>query len=116
LLTVHEDDVASPISTGLMIISQWYTKIRCLIAEQAHENLTFLPPIKKLRIFSLFGPQEDALTLINLGVFGSSMEGPTERPDHWMFLRLVNENHLSMIKKLPHFYTNIVKINPQHIV
>ena len=104
----------SPIRTSVMELVKNYAKLRRQISLKGRR-----PPShpRKCELWSLDGPGNDALSVMNVGAFGSTLEGPSIRSDdHWSYLReRQTQSELTrMLQNFPPLYNGVIKIAPRH--
>ncbi len=110
LLTVGGQESHSPIRTPFMELTRKYAQAG---AEAGLEGVNQLAHFKHCTVVTLYGPGDEATDLMELGAYGSSVEGPlpegTSR--HWQYLRprQSEEGLQQTIDRLPPLYSQIIK-------
>lgn len=91
---------SSPIRTALMELARHWVKLRA-----GHEGL---PHFKDCTLVTRAGPGLDALSVMDLGVYGSSVEGPA--PGGWRYLTpTVSQEELDgLLDGLPPLYRDVI--------
>lgn len=115
----------SPIDTAFMRLTQNYAKTRFQLmnhedtAELLEQHMT--SPRYGTFVFLYAQDPDDALTLKDLGAYGSSMEGviPVNEPSNFQFFLPPQKGSVAGLKQListmPPFYRELVNINPQQV-
>ena len=104
------------IETPFMRLTRSYAKCR-RIASKANDGC--LPHPKRCKFVLLNGPGPNALDLMDLGAYGSTLEGPAHQgnePSLSYFKPTQTPEALAaMIKAFPPLYSEIININPVHL-
>ena len=96
------------IDTPLMRLSQVYASCR-----RSQRSDQALPHPSQCSVILLNGPAQNALSLMDLGVFGLTM-GPSESPQKLYYFHSAQSEHdlAEMISNLPPVFRNVMKITP----
>jgi tRNA(Arg) A34 adenosine deaminase TadA len=110
LMTVGGQESRSPIRTPFMELTRSYAQAR---VEAGQEGRPYLPHFKHCKVVTLHGPGEESTHIMELGAYGSSVEGPlpegTSR--HWQYVRprQSEEGLEQTIDRLPPLYSKIIR-------
>ena len=110
----HEE--RSPIRTAFMELTRNWAKVR---AEAGPEGGKFLAPLKDCTLVTLYGPGSDGPSVMELGAYGSSVEGPL--PPHaqaaWQYV-IPRQSQAELdqeIKNLPPLYSQVIQPQIQQV-
>lgn len=111
LLTVGGQESHSPIRTPFMELTRRYAQA---CSEAGAEGTNQLAHFKHCKVVTLFGPGDEPTDIMELGAYGSSVEGPLPEGSsrHWEYLRprQSEADVRKTIERLPPLYSQI--INP----
>ena len=120
LLIVGYEPNATPDNIGLetpfMQLTRKYAECRrdILMAQDGH-----LPHPKRCKFVLLNGPGSNALDVMDLGAYGSTLEGPAQSGNDlslsYFYPTQSTEALAAMIQAFPPLYSQTIKINPRHI-
>lgn len=110
LLAAGGQESVSPTRTAFMELTRTWTKIR---NEAGPEGRKFLPHLKHCKVVTLMGPGREPTNLMEIGAFGSSVEGPLPENTlgHWHYVvpRQPQEQLNEMLASLPPLYSEIIR-------
>lgn len=116
LLTAGGREKDSRIQTPLMRLLHSWARLR---AEADPRDLPFLPPVSQCRIVTLKGPGRDAVSMMELGAYGSALEGslPEGMDNHWQYImpRQSLRGLKAMLDNLPPLYRDVIRVRPHEI-
>ena len=106
----------SPIRTAFMELTRSWAKVR---GEAGPEGEKFLAPLKDCTLVTLFGPGSDGPSVMELGAYGSSVEGPLPPHQHaaWQYVipRQSQADLDQEIKNLPPLYSEVIRPQIQQV-
>lgn len=106
----------SPIRTPFMELTRAWAKVR---AEAGPEGEKYLAPLKDCTLVTLQGPGHDAPSVMEMGAYGSSVEGPLPPHEHpaWQYVlpRQSQAGVNEQIANLPPLYSQIIKPEIQQV-
>jgi len=107
----------SPIRTAFLETTRTYARIRFdLYQEFGKEVLTYLSHIKYGTFLLALGLNTDIDSLLTLGAYGSSIEGPLPEDNPNQMQYIIEQENPEIVSqccsKLPPLYSQIIKINP----
>ena len=106
----HGHEERSPTRTAFMELTRDWARLR---REAGPEGAAFLPPLKECTVVSLYGPGRDSASVMELGAYGSSLEGPLpESPQarfQYVLPRQSAEQLQQQINQLPPLYSQIIR-------
>lgn len=114
LFCAYGNQKVSPIQTAFMRATRMYAELRYDIAKRGTlDSLKYLCHPKYGTFIYKFKPFVEAKTLMNLGAYGSTMEGeiPNLRQLQYIQEPLNNDELYTFINRMPPFYTDLVKIS-----
>ncbi|UTY56202.1 nucleoside deaminase [Massilia sp. erpn] len=124
LLCTHGRQNASGIRTAFMEATRAYAQLRYKLMEgadaatQAEVRQYLGHPKDGTFVFAL-GPDESALSFMNLGAYGSTMEGalPDSNPAQFQYVLpgMPEEELHALCGRLPPLYRNLIRIRPQQV-
>ena len=115
LLCVSGKENLSPIRTPMMELIRTYTRIQL---EAGVEGKQYLPHLKEGTILLLKGPGNDGPGLMDLGAYGSAMEGDTgENTTNFQYILPTQspDELTKAVATLPPYYTESVRMNPMQV-
>lgn len=106
----------SPIRTPFMELTRAWAKVR---AEAGPEGEKYLAPLKDCTLVTLQGPASDAPSIMEMGAYGSSVEGPLPEHEHpaWQYV-LPRQSQSAVdqqIANLPPLYSQVIKPKIQQV-
>ncbi len=111
LMTMAGKEAESPIRTAMMETVRAYTTIRAALDE---EDKHYLPHPKQLKFVSLKGPGKDATSVMDLGAYGSTIEGPVPesnvKPLQFIMPQQLSKELDRMMENFPPLYRDIIQI------
>lgn len=111
----------SSICTAFMEVTRQYAQLRYHLMQgatpdKATEVRRYLPHPKEGSFVFALGPDSSAQSLMDLGAYGSTMEGPLpdENPRQFQYVvpRMTEEQLSSMCSSLPPLYSATIRIKP----
>ena len=117
LICLPGDVAASPIRTSFMEVTRGYAQIRYALAKQLGDRVfKYLCHPKDGTFVFLLGPNKTSSSMIDLGAYGSTMEGPLP-DDNLMQFQYVNATIppaelTAFCGDLPPLYSHVIKVNP----
>jgi len=106
----------SPIRTAFMELTRAWAQVR---AEAGPEGQKFLAPLKDCTLISLQGPAPDSTSIMELGAYGSSVEGPLPPHEHpaWQYVLPQQEQSQldRQIENLPPLYSQVIRPQIQQV-
>lgn len=116
LMTMAGKESQSPIRTAFMELTRAYAKIR---AEVGVSGAEYLPHPKFLKFVALKGPGRDAESIMDLGAYGSTMEGPVPESNSRSLQYIVpqQDQHAleAMMREFPPLYRDVIQICPAQV-
>jgi tRNA(Arg) A34 adenosine deaminase TadA len=113
---------ASPIQTAFMLTTRSYAFLRYSLKQQKQIDdrvYKYLGHPKYGTFVFLLGPDDSAASLIDLGAYGSTMEGPLppDNPNQFQYWNAsMDPAALSAYcAKLPPLYSGVIKVNPVQV-
>lgn len=113
---------ASPIKTAFMLTTRSYADLRYSLYQQkqiGERVYKYLGHPKYGTFVFLLGPDDSAASLIDLGAYGSTMEGPLpqDNPNQFQYWNAsMDPAALSAYcAKLPPLYRDVIKVNPVQV-
>lgn len=109
VLLAQGSDGQSPIRTPFMELVRRYHK---LLIEAGHEGRRHLAHMKYCKTVLLYGPGRDPESLMNLGCFGSAIEGklPKGKQLEYVIPRQSQDELQAMLDNLPPLFSRVVRI------
>ena len=105
-----------PIRTPFMELTRAWAKVR---AEAGPEGEKYLAPLKDCTMVTLQGPATDAPSVMEMGAYGSSVEGPLPEHEHpaWQYIlpRQSQAGVDQQIANLPPLYSQVIKPEIQQV-
>jgi cytosine deaminase len=124
ILCSHGRHTHSGIRTAFMECTRAYAQLRYKLMEcsdpgtQAEVRQYLGHPKDGTFVFAL-GPDESALSFMNLGAYGSTMEGalPLNNPDQFQYVMpgMPEEQLHALCSRLPPLYRNLIRIRPVQV-
>lgn len=114
LFCAYGNQKVSPIQTAFMRATRMYAELRYDIAKRGSlDSLKYLCHPKYGTFIYKFKPLVNSRTLMNLGAYGSTMEGeiPDLRQLQYIQDAEPGDQLYTFINRMPPFYTDIVKIS-----
>lgn len=110
MLVVGGQESHSRVRIPFMELTRAWAKIR---AEAGDAGKKYLPHIKDCKVVTMFGPGSDTLGVMELGAYGSSVEGPlpVSPSPHWQYV-IGGQPATSLreeIAHLPPLYSQVIK-------
>jgi tRNA(Arg) A34 adenosine deaminase TadA len=110
----------SPIQTAFMLTTRAYAGLRYSLKQQIGTRVyKYLGHPKYGTFVFLLGPDDSAASLIDLGAYGSTMEGPLpqDNPNQFQYWNAsMDPAALSAYcAKLPPLYSGVIKVNPVQV-
>jgi cytosine deaminase len=111
----------SQICTAFMEVTRQYAQLRYHLmqgatADKATEVRRYLPHPKEGTFVFALGPDASAQSLMDLGAYGSTMEGPLpdSNPQQFQYVipRLAEEDLSAICTSLPPLYSATIRIKP----
>jgi cytosine deaminase len=117
LLTMHGKEGVNPARTPLVELMEAYTAVRAKALPREHP---YLPHPKYCTLVTLFGPGNDARSIMEIGVYGSTMEREVPARAHgepWQYVvPCQSQRDLNaMLAAMPPLYSAVIKIKPQQV-
>jgi tRNA(Arg) A34 adenosine deaminase TadA len=110
LVTTGGQESHSPIRTPFMELTRKYAEAR---SEAGADGIHQLAHFKHCTVVTLYGPGDEATDIMELGAYGSSVEGPLPEGSsrHWQYIRpRQSEEELQQtVDRLPPLYSEIIK-------
>ena len=122
LLCLSGNEKASLIQTAFLLVTRNYAQLRYnLRNSQGDEKvLPYLGHPKYGTFVFSHGPDESSHSLIELGAYGSTMEGalPAENPDSFQYgVPTITQAELdAYCQKLPPLYSSEIQVHPQQVL
>lgn len=111
--TVPSNVSSSPIQTSFMRLTRQYARLRTRKRQMGED----VPPHPRhCGLWTLRGPGQDALSVMTIGAFGSTMEGPVSTSKcSWLYLipQQPADSLAKMIADFPPLYNKIIHVTPQ---
>ncbi len=108
LLCTSGLESVSPIQTRFMRLTQHYAQARRTAGQLGSKTLAHP---KWCRVVTLNGPADDAASLMELGAYGSTIEGPlpTDNRDSFLYMipRLPQHETQKVVARMPPFYKHV---------
>ncbi|MBM3464988.1 MAG: nucleoside deaminase [Armatimonadetes bacterium] len=110
MMVVGGQESHSPIRTPFMELTRAWASAR---AEAGPTGAAFLPHIKDCKVVTLMGPGRGATGVMQLGAYGSSVEGPAPASEsaHWQYV-IPSQTQAELdqeIANLPPLYSQVIK-------
>jgi cytosine deaminase len=124
LLCTHGQRGSSPSATAFMECTRRYAHMRYRLlaavpASQRDEMRSYLPHPKDCTFVFARGPGVDAHSLMDLGAYGSTLEGPVPEghPGHFQYVlpTIAPADLRAMCARLPPLYANQIRIAPVQV-
>ena len=124
LLCSHGRQLHSGIRTAFMECTRAYAQLRYKLMEGADaqtqlEVRQYLGHPKDGTFVFAAGPDESALSFMNLGAYGSTMEGalPQDHPAQFQYVKpgMPEEALHALCGRLPPLYRNLIRIRPRQV-
>lgn len=100
----------SPVRTAFMELTRTWTTIRAQAGPNADK---YLAPLKDCTVITLHGPGRDSTSIMDIGAYGSSVEGPLPPSSQaaWQYVLPRQEQALlnQEIQQLPPLYSQIIR-------
>jgi hypothetical protein len=111
---------ASPIKTAFMLTTRSYAGLRYSLKQQIGTRVyEYLGHPKYGTFVFLLGPDDSAASLIDLGAYGSTMEGPLpkDNPNQFQYWNASMDpaGLAAYCAKLPPLYSELIKVNPVQV-
>jgi len=110
LVTTGGQESHSPIRTPFMELTRKYAEAR---ANSGPDGVEQLAHFKNCTVVTLYGPGDEATDIMELGAYGSSVEGPLPEGSsrHWQYIRprQSEEEVQKTVDRLPPLYSEIIK-------
>jgi tRNA(Arg) A34 adenosine deaminase TadA len=113
LYTTQSDLSTSPIQTSFMRLTRLYAGLR---RRRRQIGRDVPPHPRHCDLWTLQGPGQDALSVMTIGAFGSTIEGPVNASEcRWLYLipQQPAESLAKMIARFPPLYSEIINITPR---
>jgi cytosine deaminase len=111
---------ASPIKTAFMLTTRAYAGLRYSLKQQIGKDMyKYLGHPKYGTFVFLLGPDDSAASLIDLGAYGSTMEGelPKDNPNQFQYWNATMDpaRLATYCAGLPPLYSQTIKVNPVQV-
>ena len=122
LLCLSGNEKASLIQTAFLLVTRNYAQLRYNLRDSLGDEkvLPYLGHPKYGTFVFSHGPDESSHSLIELGAYGSTMEGalPEENPNSFQYgVPTIAQTELdAYCQKLPPLYSSEIKVHPQQVV
>jgi tRNA(Arg) A34 adenosine deaminase TadA len=120
LFCLPGNTAASPIQTAFMLTTRAYAGLRYSLKQQIGSRVyQYLGHPKYGTFVFLSGPDDSAASLIDLGAYGSTMEGPLpqDNPNQFQYWNASMDPVAlaAYCARLPPLYKNVIKVNPVQV-
>jgi cytosine deaminase len=119
LLCIPGNIGVSPILTSFMRTTRAYAELRYVVAQwegQSKRAFEYLCHPKYGTFVFLLGPDKSSSSLVDLGAYGSTMEGPLppDNPNQFQYVKasIPPAELTAYCKGLPPLYSKVIKVNP----
>lgn len=121
LMCLPGNEKASLIQTAFLLVTRNYAQLRYNLRSNLSDDevLPYLGHPKYGTFVFAHGPDESSHSLIELGAYGSTMEGalPPENPNSFQYgVASISDAELAAYcQKLPPLYSSEIQVNPQQV-